>query len=123
MELMEAIRGRRSIRLFHPAPVSTEIIRRILAAGKATPSAGNLQSRDFVVITDHSILERLVDSPGQDPSQASRAHIHPGAARRRKPSSTSVRFLAICFIQGPFGLDVQPAKCTRRVRNSMTKRR
>ncbi len=52
MELFEAIRGRRSVRKFLPEPVQEEDLRRILEAGIWAPSAGNLQSWEFVVVKD-----------------------------------------------------------------------
>ena len=41
---------------------------------------------------------------------------------RRKPSSQSVRFLAICFIHVPVGLSLIPAISTLRVSMSITKK-
>ncbi len=54
MDLREAIRNRRSVRAFRPEPVPEEAIRELLALAAWAPSAGNLQSRDFVVVRDEA---------------------------------------------------------------------
>jgi len=59
MECMEAIRGRRSIRRFKDTPVKKEIIEELLGAAQMAPSAGNLQARDFVVVTDKTTKQKL----------------------------------------------------------------
>lgn len=59
MELAEAIRNRRSLRQFRKTPVTDDMVSRILDAGKAAPSAGNLQARDFFVVEDHDTREQL----------------------------------------------------------------
>jgi len=51
MELMESIKSRRSIRKFLEKEVSRDIIETILESGLAAPSAGNLQARDFFIVT------------------------------------------------------------------------
>ena len=52
MELLEAIRGRRSIRRFTSADVSDDEVREMLGCAIMAPSAGNLQPWEFVVIRD-----------------------------------------------------------------------
>ena len=51
MDLFEAMRERRSIRRFKPEPVPKEALEKIIQAGILAPSAGNLQSRKFFVLT------------------------------------------------------------------------
>ncbi len=51
MELIEAIKGRRSIRKFKPDPVSREIVEDILEAGNWAPSAKNGHQWRFTVLT------------------------------------------------------------------------
>ncbi len=60
MEVFEAIRGRRSIRKFKTQDIEKEKIEKIILAGRQAPSAGNLQARDLIVITDQKIKEELV---------------------------------------------------------------
>ena len=62
MELMNIIKSRRSIREFCDKPVPQEMIDRILEAGRAAPSAGNLQARDFFVIESKEVREQLVEA-------------------------------------------------------------
>lgn len=61
MELMEAIRTRRSIRKFEDRPVPEEMIRDILDAAMMAPSAGNAQPWQFVIVTDRSVLDSMQD--------------------------------------------------------------
>jgi len=59
MELVEAIRGRRSIRKFKPDPVPDESIREILEAARLAPSGINIQPWRFVVVKSEEIREKL----------------------------------------------------------------
>ena len=59
METFEAIHGRRSIRSYTDRPVAEDVIRDILAAAMAAPSAGNQQPWQFVVIDDRETLNAI----------------------------------------------------------------
>lgn len=59
MELMEAIKTRRSIRKFSVRNVPTELVESVLESGLAAPSAGNLQARDFFVVTTADMREEF----------------------------------------------------------------
>lgn len=59
MEVFEAIRERRSIRKFTSQQVEKDKIEKIIMAGRQAPSAGNLQARDFFVITDSDTKEKM----------------------------------------------------------------
>ncbi len=59
MECLEAIEGRRSIRRFKDSAVGKEVIKELLRAAQNAPSAGNLQARDFVIVSDKRIKEQL----------------------------------------------------------------
>ena len=52
MDVFECIKTRRSIRKYQDVPVEWDKIGQILEAGKAAPSAGNLQDWRFIVILD-----------------------------------------------------------------------
>ncbi len=52
MEVMEAIKGRRSIRHYLDREVSDELILELLDAARWAPSAGNLQPWEFVLVRD-----------------------------------------------------------------------
>jgi nitroreductase len=59
LEVMEAIRGRRSIRSYLNKPVPEEIIDKIMEAARLAPSASNVQSWRFKVVTEKGIRELL----------------------------------------------------------------
>ncbi len=59
MELMEAIRTRRSIRKYTDRPVPGEMIDAIIQAAMMAPSAGNQQPWHFIVSTDREKLDRI----------------------------------------------------------------
>jgi len=67
MELFEAIRGRRSIRSYRPDRVPEQDLRKILEAAVCAPSAGNLQSWEFVVVRENETKVALAEAAyGQD---------------------------------------------------------
>lgn len=49
---LELVKNRRSIRRFKPEPVPKETVEKILEAARFTPSAGNSQPWEFVVVED-----------------------------------------------------------------------
>jgi nitroreductase len=57
MELQEAVRSRRSIRQFLSKPVSEDIIRGLIADSLWSPSWGNTQPWDIVVVTGSKMAE------------------------------------------------------------------
>jgi nitroreductase len=59
MEVLEAIRTRRSIRRYKKETVSPELIEKLLEAGRWAPSAANSQPWEFIVITDPKIKRRI----------------------------------------------------------------
>jgi nitroreductase len=62
MELLEAIRSRRSIRRFTSDPVGDDKIEAILEAGRWAPSWGNSQCWRFVVVRDNEIKKKLAET-------------------------------------------------------------
>lgn len=72
MELEEAIRNRRSIRAYQDKLVEDEKIEKILDSARWAPSAGNLQSVEYIVVKDNKTKEILSHaSYGQaQPSEA-----------------------------------------------------
>lgn len=62
MELMEAIRGRRSTRSFLDRPVEEEKLEKILEAGRLAPSARNMQDWRFIVVRDEATRQRLAEA-------------------------------------------------------------
>lgn len=56
---METIFKRRSIRKFTNQPIPDEVVKQLLEAAMAAPSAGNEQPWQFVVITEREILDKI----------------------------------------------------------------
>lgn len=59
MDVFEAIRTRRSIRVYEDKPVEEEKLKRVLEAARLAPSAGNRQPWRFIVINDRKVIEEL----------------------------------------------------------------
>ena len=59
MDATDALLTRRSIRKYTKEPVSAEVIKMLLEAAMAAPSAGNQQPWHFVVIRDREILDEI----------------------------------------------------------------
>jgi nitroreductase len=59
MDVLEAIRTRRSARKWLSKPVPDELVEQILDAGRWAPSAGNFQPWAFVVIQSPETKERI----------------------------------------------------------------
>ncbi|MFQ5836590.1 MAG: nitroreductase family protein [Candidatus Bathyarchaeia archaeon] len=64
MDVLEAIRTRRSIRKFRPKPIPDEKLKMILEAGRLAPSAGNRQPWFFVVVKDLERKRTLAKAAG-----------------------------------------------------------
>ncbi len=62
MECIEAIKGRRSVRRFKDSVIEEEIIEELLDAAQMAPSAGNLQARDFIVISNKITKQKLAQA-------------------------------------------------------------
>jgi len=60
MELVDAIKGRRSIRSYKQTPVSLDLVREVLEAATWAPSAKNGQQWRFIVLTGDA-KRRLTD--------------------------------------------------------------
>src|SRR3954466_10320711 len=59
METWDALRSRRNVRRYDARPIPPEDLDRVLEGARRTPSAGNRQWWDFVVVTDRDRLQRL----------------------------------------------------------------
>ncbi|MEM4756001.1 MAG: nitroreductase family protein [Candidatus Woesearchaeota archaeon] len=59
---LEYLRNRRSIRKYKDIPLDWEIIGELLYAGRDAPSAGNLQARKFIVITDQAKRKAVAEA-------------------------------------------------------------
>lgn len=59
VELMETIKGRRSIRKFKKQDVPAEYINQLIEAASYAPSAGNIQPWEFIIVKDTAVKENL----------------------------------------------------------------
>lgn len=74
MKVSEAVTSRRSIRAFKDAPVSLEVLRRVLDKARWAPSGCNFQPWEATVLTGQplrDLQQRLMTSPKQDPIEYS----------------------------------------------------
>ena len=62
MDVFNAISGRRSVRSYRDKDVEEDKIRRILEAGRLSPSASNRQEWKFIVVRDAETRRRLADA-------------------------------------------------------------
>ena len=59
MDLFDAINARRSVRSYLPDPVPADVLHRIVAAGVEAPSGFNLQLRQYVIVDDPALMDRI----------------------------------------------------------------
>jgi len=62
MDVLEAIRKRRSVRSYKKTPVEKETLEKIFQTVRLAPSAGNLQEWRFVVVTDEAKRQKLMEA-------------------------------------------------------------
>ena len=62
MDLMDAIRGRRSIRKYKPDPVSEETLQKIMEAVRWSPSWANTQCWEVIIVKDPNIKSALANT-------------------------------------------------------------
>ena len=62
MDVMEAIRNRRSIRVYKATAVDDKTLETILEAGRLAPSWGNSQTWRFIVVKDGTVKAQLAES-------------------------------------------------------------
>ncbi|MEM2906317.1 MAG: nitroreductase family protein [Candidatus Bathyarchaeia archaeon] len=62
MDLFDAVKGRRSIRMFKPEPVPREKLMMALDAARWAPSAGNCQPWVFIIVEDASAKRELAEA-------------------------------------------------------------
>jgi len=65
MELLEAIKGRRSIRAFKSQDVPEEIVEKLVDAARHAPSAGNIQPWEFVIARKPDTKKKLAQAAHQ----------------------------------------------------------
>jgi len=70
MDLMQAIRGRRSIRRYKPDPVPEEALQTVMEAVRWAPSWGNTQCWKVIIVKDSALKSELAKTvPKVNPAQ------------------------------------------------------
>jgi len=62
MDVLEAIKGRRSIRAFKSEDVSSEVVEKLIDAAICAPSAGNIQPWEFIIVRKPEIKRKLAEA-------------------------------------------------------------
>lgn len=62
MDVLEAIKGRRSVRAFKSDDVPDDVVEKLVDAARWAPSAGNIQPWEFVVVRKREIKRRLAEA-------------------------------------------------------------
>lgn len=62
MEVLEAIRSRRSVRRYKPDPVDDKTLELVLDAARLAPSWANTQCWRFIVVRDQGTKEKLAEA-------------------------------------------------------------
>jgi len=62
MEVMEAIKNRRSIRKYKTDPIDDKALETVLRAARLAPSWSNTQCWEFIVVQDSGIKSKLADT-------------------------------------------------------------
>jgi len=100
LDLHEAIMGRRSVRAFKPDPIPESDIKKILTAAIWAPSAGNLQSWEFILIKDEERKKALSEaSYGQEHVYKAPLVIAACANKKRSSSRYGTRGSELYCIQ------------------------
>ncbi|MCK4259975.1 MAG: nitroreductase family protein [Halanaerobiales bacterium] len=66
MDIMEAIRTRRSIRDYKDEPINDEILQKLLTAGQLAPTGNNKQMWKLVVVKDAEMRKKVNEACAQD---------------------------------------------------------
>jgi nitroreductase len=61
MDVLDAIKGRRSIRVFQEKDVSAETVEKLIDAARWAPSAGNIQPWEFIIVRKSEIKRKLAE--------------------------------------------------------------
>jgi len=61
MDLYDAINARRSIRSFTPDLVDRDALKRIVQAGIEAPTGCNMQLRQFIIVDEPHVVEKLAE--------------------------------------------------------------
>jgi len=62
MDVLEAIKGRRSVRVFKSQNVSQELVEKLVDAARWAPSAGNIQPWEFIIVRRPELKRGLAEA-------------------------------------------------------------
>jgi len=62
MDVLDAIKGRRSIRAFKDEDVPAGVVEKLIDAARWAPSAGNIQPWEFIIVRKPEIKRRLAET-------------------------------------------------------------
>lgn len=62
MDVLETIKGRRSIRAFKNEDVSPEMVEKLIRTAICAPSAGNIQPWEFIIVRDPNTKRKLAEA-------------------------------------------------------------
>lgn len=62
MDVLDAIKGRRSVRAFKSQDVSQELVEKLIDAARWAPSAGNIQPWEFIIVRRPEIKSGLAEA-------------------------------------------------------------
>ncbi len=86
MELLEAIKTRRSIRKYKTTPVDDQAVETVLEAARWAPSWKNTQCRQFIVVRDDKIKNQLADT------------LHDLAQDAANPADSAIRVAPVVIV-------------------------
>jgi nitroreductase len=80
MKVLDAIRTRRSVRLYQQIPISFEILRELVDAARLAPSCANVQPLQFIAVWDPEVVSQVFPTltwagliaPQRDPPEGKR---------------------------------------------------
>jgi nitroreductase len=62
MDFFQTVHARQSVRAYQPKPVEARPLDAILSAANQSPSAGNLQAYEIIVVSDAATIQKLTDA-------------------------------------------------------------
>lgn len=62
MDVLEAIKGRRSVRAFRPDDVPNAVVEQLIDAARWAPSAGNIQPWEFIIVRNPELKRKLAEA-------------------------------------------------------------
>ena len=83
-DLMDIIKGRRSIRKYQDNDIPDELLNQILESVQWAPSWANTQCWEVIVVKDQGVKEALCGSGAQEQSRTKTFHrgpLNPGSVR------------------------------------------